>query len=602
MAQIAVLNAGGQYCHLIARKIRELGVFSEIADFNVNPSRLKNVSGIILSGGPESVYMPDSPRISEGLLSLGVPVLGICYGHQLIAHMLGGKVHSSDTKEYGIANITITKAGGIFDGLSETQTVWMSHGDSVEELPEGFEILSFSDTCRVTAMANLERKFYGLQFHPEVVHTARGTDILRNFVVNICNIKTTDWQPTNQIDAIIKNIRDKTNGRKVIFLVSGGVDSTVAFCLCIRALGKENVKGIYIDTGLMRKNETVNIVNDFKAIGTDNIVVVNASSQFIDSIGDECNPERKREIIGRMFIDVEDDILNKIESEDNNWLLGQGTIYPDTIESGCSTHAAKIKTHHNRVDKILKLISEGKVIEPLTDFYKDEVRLLAEALGLPRHMIMRDPFPGPGLAVRCICSLEEKPVYQGQELTQVLSRYKLSGFIAPAKTVGVQGDSRSYKDIAIIYGSLAVSELEGISSSIVNTTGGINRVAYVVGVRGKIEPDKLKIHKAYLRNRRVDLLREADDIVRSFVVKHKGQLPNIWQFPVVLFPLGYDGESGTETIVLRPVLSTDGMTARFAQIERALTEALAEEILTLEGISMVLYDITNKPPATIEWE
>ncbi|MBV6340006.1 glutamine-hydrolyzing GMP synthase [Candidatus Magnetobacterium casense] len=602
MSKIAILNAGGQYCHLIARKIRELGVFTEITDFNTPPDNLVDVSGIVLSGGPQSVYIPDSPRVAEGLFDLGVPILGLCYGHQLIAHLLGGKVHGSKCGEYGIADIKILNNDSLFKGLADTQTVWMSHGDSVEQLPEGFEVLASSDTCSVAAMAHPQRHIYGLQFHPEVVHTPRGQDIIRNFVFNLCKVTTTDWRPKDQIDTLIGNIRDKAKGRKVIFLVSGGVDSTVAFYLCVRALGKEHVRGIYIDTGLMRKNETLNIISDFKAIGADNIDVVDASHKFIDAIGQECNPERKREIIGRMFIEVEDDLLDKIESSDNNWILGQGTIYPDTIESGCSTNASRIKTHHNRVDKILKLISEDKVVEPLIDFYKDEVRLLAGALGLPQHMIMRDPFPGPGLAVRCICCTEDKPTYQSGELTDVLLRYGLSGFIAPAKTVGVQGDSRSYKDIAILYGDIAVSQLEGVASAIVNGISGINRVAYVVKGRSEIRPELLAIHPAYLTHGRVELLREADYIVKTFTVKYKGQLPDIWQFPVVIFPLGYDDASARETIVLRPVLSTDGMTARFAQIDRGLLQSLAGDILRLEGIAMILYDITNKPPGTIEWE
>ncbi|MBF0590764.1 MAG: glutamine-hydrolyzing GMP synthase [Nitrospirae bacterium] len=602
MNKIAILNAGGQYCHLIARKVRDLGVFTEIVDFDVAPDSLKDVRGIVLSGGPDSVYMPDSPRVSEGLFDLGIPILGLCYGHQLIAHMLGGKVHGGEVREYGVAIVKIVKSVGLFEGLGDTQTVWMSHGDSVERLPDGFELLASSDTCRVAAMMHRQRGIYGLQFHPEVAHTVCGQEIIRNFVFNICKVTTTDWQPKDQIDILMRNIRDKAKGRKVIFLVSGGVDSTVAFYLCVRALGKENVRGIYIDTGLMRKNETINIINDFKAIGVDNIDVVDASHRFIDGIGQECNPERKREIIGRMFIEAEDDLLDKIESTDNNWILGQGTIYPDTIESGCATKASKIKTHHNRVDKILNLISEDKVVEPLIDFYKDEVRLLAGSLGLPQHMVMRDPFPGPGLAVRCICSTQDRPVYRSHELTEVLSGHGIEGFIAPAKTVGVQGDSRSYKDIAILYGDIAVPVMEGVASAIVNSIGGINRVAYVVKSRGEIEPMRLRIHSAYLTTGRVALLREADDIVRTFVVRHKGQLPDIWQFPVVIFPLGYDNIAGRETIVLRPVLSTDGMTARFAQIDRGLLEMLAADILQLEGISMVLYDITNKPPATIEWE
>jgi GMP synthase (glutamine-hydrolysing) len=598
MKKIVVLNAGGQYCHLIARKIRELGVYAEIMDFNADPEYLKQASGVILSGGPDSVSSPNSPKVSEKLFDSNIPVLGICYGHQLMAKMLGGEVKPGKTGEYGIANMRIKNNNSIFNGLDKDQTVWMSHGDSVEKVPGGFEVLSSSENCEVTSMANSEKSLYGLQFHPEVAHTINGKEMLENFVFDICDIKEKAWEPKNNIDSLVNEIKSKADGRKVFFLISGGIDSTVAFILCVKALGKENVKGVYVDTGFMRKDETIGIIEDFRKLGLDNIDVIDESSRFINTLKEVYDPEKKRKIIGKHFVDIKDEEFNKLKPSDDVWVLGQGTIYPDTIESGCSTHSSKIKTHHNRVEEIVKLLHDNKVIEPLAEFYKDEVRVLAEALGLPENIVNKEPFPGPGLAVRCICSPEEKPVQESTELTNVLSKYSLNGFIAPVKTVGVQGDYRSYKDIGVIYNDVPFSELHNISSEITNNISSVNRVAYIVKTR-EPEPDKMRIHRKSIDNNRLGLLKEADYIVRKFVEENKKNLPDIWQFPIIIFPLGCNED---ESIALRPILSTDGMTAKFAEIDKSLLEHVAQEILKLEGISTVLYDITNKPPATIEWE
>jgi GMP synthase (glutamine-hydrolysing) len=598
MKKIAVLNAGGQYCHLIARKIRELGVYAEIMDFNASPKELKQTSGVILSGGPDSVYSPDSPKVSKELFDSGIPVLGICYGHQLMAKMLGGEVKPSKTREYGIANMRIEKNNSIFDGLGQNQTIWMSHGDSVEKLPDGFEVLSSSENCKITSMANSKKSLYGLQFHPEVSHTINGRDMLKNFVFSICKIKEKAWKPKNNIASLINEIKSKADGRKVFFFVSGGIDSTVAFILCVKALGKDNVKGVYVDTGFMRKDETNVTIEDFRRLGLDNIDVIDESSRFINILKDEYDPEKKREIIGKHFVNIKNEEFNKIEAGNDLWVLGQGTIYPDTIESGCSTYSSKIKTHHNRVEEIVKLLHDKKVIEPLAEFYKDEVRVLAEALGLPKNIVNKEPFPGPGLSVRCICSPEEKPVQESTELTNVLSKHGLKGFIAPVKTVGVQGDYRSYKDIAVIYNNIPFSNLVNISSEITNNISTINRVAYIVKTK-ESNPDKMMIHERSINNDRLGLLKEADYIVRNFVEENKRNLPEIWQFPIIIFPLGCNGN---ESIALRPILSTDGMTAKFAEINKTLLEQAAQRILKLNGISTVLYDITNKPPATIEWE
>lgn len=599
MSKIVILNGGGQYCHLIARRIREFGVYAEIRDFNTGKKDFDQVRGIILSGGPDSVYECDSPKVPEGLFGLGIPVLGICYGHQLMAHVLGGKVKPGKVKEYGTAKITVCKNNSLFSGIQKSQTVWMSHGDEVEKLPDGFEVLASNGTCKYTAIADLEKKLYGLQFHPEVSHTVHGKKILKNFVFNICEITDKTWRPEDKVQTLINDIKNKAQGRKIIFLVSGGVDSTVAFALSTNALGKENVKGIYVDTGMMRKNETEDVVRDFKEMGMDNVCVVNAWHEFVSPLKDEYDPEKKRAIIGKVFVDIQNQEFRKMREEDDDWILGQGTIYPDTIESGCGTNASKIKTHHNRVNEILKLIDENRIIEPLAQFYKDEVRQLALALKMPAHMVNKEPFPGPGLAVRCICSPEEKEIKPDKKLSSLLAKYDLLGFVAPIKTVGVQGDFRSYRSIAIIHGNASLSKLEDISTAIVNSIPTVNRVAYIVASKEGVDVSRIRIHRQFIDEGRLQTLKEADFIVREFVRRNKQQLPDIWQFPVILFPLGYDTD---EAIALRPVLSSDAMTAKFAKIKRNLLAELSQELLGLKNISTVLYDVTNKPPATIEWE
>ena len=598
MSKIAILNAGGQYCHLIAIRIRELGVYSEIYKFDTDPYDLKYTDGIILSGGPDSVYMPNSPKVSSGLFDIGIPILGICYGFQLMVQMQGGVVNLGKIKEFGIANIKINKKDYIFDGLNKNQTVWMSHGDTVEKLPEDFELLSLSDNNVIAAAGDLKKKIYGFQFHPEVSHTVYGKDILSNFVFKVCKIKQKDWNPKNRIKPIIETIKDKAQGKKIFFFISGGIDSTVAFTLCVKALGKENVKGIYVDTGLMRKNETESLMDDFNQLELDNIEIVEARDKFLSALKYKHDPEEKREIIGKLFVEIQEDEFMKFDLGKGNWLLGQGTIYPDTIESGCADkNVSKIKTHHNRVNEILKLINENRVIEPLTDFYKDGVRELARSLNLPDHIVMREPFPGPGLAIRCICSDQEKYIIKDDRLKLFLSNFNLNGFSVPVKTVGVQGDFRSYKNIAVIYGNAPFFKLKEISTKIVNSFDEINRVAYIVKTESPV--DKMRIYKSYISTDRLKKLKEADYIVREFIDKHKERLPEIWQFPIIIFPLGYNND---ETIVLRPILSSDGMTAKVAEIDNKLLNRLVENIISIKGVSTVLYDLTNKPPGTIEWE
>ena len=377
--QISVLDTGGQYTHLIARKVRELGVYADVRPSETPAKDLRSRRGIIISGGPASVYSPDSPTIDPGILQSGVPVLGICYGHQLLAHHLGGSVEKGDHGEYGLAHLTVTCDDALWNGVEGSQ-IWMSHRDSVSEVPAGFRVIASTETSGVAAMSHPQRKLFGLQFHPEVVHTHAGTRILENFVFEICGAHK-DWDVSQRVPAVEDGIRKIVKDRNVFFFVSGGVDSTVAYTLCLRALGPERVYGIYVDTGLMRQGETEFVRGIFEELGAENFMVDPAEKEFLAVLDGMTDPEGKRHAIGEQFVKVQRRILASQHFLDGHWILGQGTIYPDTIESGGTAKADLIKTHHNRVAGIQALIDSGRIVEPLTSFYKDEVREIGREIG-----------------------------------------------------------------------------------------------------------------------------------------------------------------------------------------------------------------------------
>ncbi len=331
--QIAVLDTGGQYTHLIARKVRELGVYAEVLASETPAAELSRFHGVIISGGPASVYEAGSPTIDPALLTSGVPVLGICYGIQLISHLLDGNVAKGDRGEYGVATLELTAADTLIEGVLNNRQVWMSHRDTVTAAPSGFHVFARTGTCAVAAMSNPEKKQYGVQFHPEVVHTPEGTKILSNFLFKICCCQK-DWNPRSRVPAIEERIREVTAGRKVFFFVSGGVDSTVAYTLCLKALGDDRVHGAYVDTGLMRDGETEFVQGIFASLGAKSFHVEDARTRFLDALAGVTEPERKRHIIGELFVEVQETILQSGHYLDVDWILGQGTIYPDTIESG----------------------------------------------------------------------------------------------------------------------------------------------------------------------------------------------------------------------------------------------------------------------------
>ncbi len=581
-AQITVLDAGGQYCHLIARKVRDLGVYAEVAASDTCASDLSGYKGIIISGGPSSVYDHGSPTLDRATLQLPTPLLGICYGQQLMAHMLGGKVRKWDQGEYGFAKLEIQTEGRLFHGLEKYQQVWMSHRDQVAEVPEGFEVLARTPTCEIAAMASLEKRQFAVQFHPEVVHTPNGLQILSNFVFDICGCEK-DWNPSGQIDRIAGEIRESARGRKIFFFVSGGVDSTVAYTLCLRAVGADNVHGTYVDTGLMRLGETDFVRENFAALGATAFQVEDASEHFLGALQHSFEPEEKRHIIGEAFVDVQQRILDSGKFQEGEWVLGQGTIYPDTIESGGTAKADLIKTHHNRVAGIQKLIEEGKLVEPLAQFYKDEVRAVGRELGLSPKLLDRHPFPGPGLAIRCLCSNESAAPERSS-----------GGWILPVRSVGVQGDSRTYR-AALALRDFPATEEE--TARLVNSSEGVNRVVVQLWSDGPIA--SLRSLPSRLTRERLERLRTADHIVRR--ISHaSGFDSKVWQFPVVLVPLGTS--KSPDSVILRPIDSVDGMTASAVRMPPELIQEMVKELRTVEGIAGIFCDLTNKPPGTIEWE
>ncbi len=595
--KIAVLDFGGQYAHLIANRIRRIGVYSEILSPDVSIKKLSGFKGIIFSGGPHSVYDKGAPGFNRKILDTNKPILGICYGHQLICHALGGKVEPGEVREFGKADLVFTTKSLINQGINRESGVWMSHGDTVRRLPSGFHAIGSTDDCEFAAVEHPVKRIYGFQFHPEVTHTAEGMIMLANFI-STCGCEK-QWNMKNYYMSINEEINKKTKGRNVFLLVSGGVDSVVAFSLLNKVLGEKRVLGLHIDNGLMRKNETSAVGKYLKANHFRNLRIVNATKTFLSNLKGIVEPEQKRRIIGDTFISVQKQALARLKLNPLKWMLGQGTIYPDTIESGGTRHAAIIKTHHNRVPIIEKMIKEGRVIEPLSELYKDEVRELGRELGLLPELIGRHPFPGPGLGVRILCGKGEESRLSSEDLHRVRALAKDEGFEAqelPIKSVGVQGDFRTYAQPLVIEGPEEWDRISSVSTDITNSVRSINRVVFLLGRKSVKEP---QLFSATITRGRIKMLQEADDLTTGFL-RAQGLYDKIWQMPVVLIPVGVG--KNKESIVLRPVSSSEAMTADFFRIPFGKLKVLIKQILKIPGISAVYYDVTNKPPATIEWE
>ncbi|WP_396653114.1 glutamine-hydrolyzing GMP synthase [Metabacillus arenae] len=505
---ILVLDFGSQYNQLITRRIREFGVYSELHPHTITAEEIKeiNPSGIILSGGPNSVYGDHAFRCDERIFDLGIPVLGICYGMQLMTHYLGGKVEPASNREYGKATINVEGTPSMFTGLPSEQVVWMSHGDLVVEIPEGFNIDATSPACPNAAIGNEERKLYGVQFHPEVRHSEFGNDLLKNFVFNICGCSD-EWSMENFIELEMNKIRETVGDKNVLCALSGGVDSSVVAVLIHKAIG-DQLTCIFVDHGLLRKDEAEGVMKTFSEGFNMNVIKVDAKDRFMDKLKGVSDPEQKRKIIGNEFIYVFDDEAAKLKGID---YLAQGTLYTDIIESGTAT-AQTIKSHHNVGG--LPEDMQFQLIEPLNTLFKDEVRALGTELGIPDEIVWRQPFPGPGLGIR---------------------------------------------------------------------------------VLGEISEEKLEI------------VRESDAILREEVKKADLER-EIWQYFTVLPDIrsvGVMGDARTYdyTIGIRAVTSIDGMTSDWARISWDVLEIISTRIVNeVKHVNRVVYDITSKPPATIEWE
>ena len=512
-SSIVILDFGSQYTQLIARRIREQSVFSVVLPCTapIEAIKAQKPIGIILSGGPCSVYDADAPPSDPRVLALGLPVLGICYGLQYITHHLGGKVRSADKREYGQADVTLIDDTPLFDGLTPTQTVWMSHGDEALELPEGFHLTAKTANA-VAGIANPEKRIWAVQFHPEVHHTRQGTALLRNFLFKICNA-TPDWTAEHFIQSTITAIREKVGGGQVICGLSGGVDSAVAAVLVHRAVG-DQLTCIFVNNGVLRKNEFFKVQESMRDKLGLKVVAVDASGRFLGKLVGVSDPETKRKIIGNEFIEVFDDEAKRIAEQSGgvDWLV-QGTLYPDVIESSSVKGPSQtIKSHHNvgGLPETMKL----KLIEPLRDLFKDEVRRIGRDLKMPEEILQRQPFPGPGLAVRIL---------------------------------------------------------------------------------GEVTPE------------RVALLQEADEIVVT-EIRAAGLYQQIWQSFAVLLPVKSVGVMGDQrtyayTCAIRAVHSEDGMTADWVPLPYEVLKTISSRIVNeVRGINRVVYDITSKPPGTIEWE
>jgi GMP synthase (glutamine-hydrolysing) len=601
---IAVVDFGGQYAHLIATRVRRLGVRAEIRQPEDPVDAFRPYRGIILSGSPSLSSHGEDSAYTKAIYDLDVPILGFCFGHQEIAKHYGGEVVHGG-REWGRAVLELTGEHPLFKGLGPAEPVWMSHYDSVAALGPGFRELGYTTSAdgspdhRYAAIGSDQHRRYGFQFHPEVDGTERGDAMIANFAFEICRCEPS-WSLGAFLEHEEERIRSQVGDGSVFLLASGGVDSTVAAVILGKALGPERVRLLHIDNGLMRADESRRVVETFHELGLgESLHFVDASDDFLGALEGLLDPERKRRAIGDTFIDVFQREARRLGLEGH--FLGQGTIYPDTIETGGTKRADTIKTHHNRVPVIEDMLARGRVVEPLADLYKVEVRELGERLGVPHDLLWRHPFPGPGLGVRLLCS-DGAPDTAGLEgaepvLARLAERFGLEALALPIRSVGVKADLRAYEHPVLLSGRAPWETLLGAASAITAGVPGINRCIWNLAPGS---PAVASPVAATVTRERLALLREADRIVMDALRRHD-LYDRIWQCPTVLVPLRL-GERAGETVVVRPVTSKRAMSASPVDLPPALLDELRERILSLEGVSGLALDVTSKPPGTIEWE
>jgi len=602
--RIAVVDFGGQYAHLIATKVRRLQVLAEILQPEDTTEEFARYKGIILSGSPSLSSFGEDSAYNKQIYDLDTPILGLCFGHQEIAKHYGGKVIHGG-REWGPADMRIVRPHPIFKGLGPVERVWMSHFDSVVEVGPGFEELGCTAMGEEGAVHNFaaigsdNHRRYGFQFHAEVDDTVHGDRMLANFVFDICGCRPS-WTMERYLEEQVERIRQQVKNDSVFLLASGGVDSTVAAKVFAMAIGPERLRLLHVDNGLMRKDESRGVVSALETLGLGRSVhFVDASERFLAALAGKVEPEEKRKAIGDTFIEVFEAEAKRLGVESH--LLGQGTIYPDTIETGGTRRADVIKTHHNRVPIVERMLAEGKVVEPLADLYKVEVRELGERLGIPHMFVWRHPFPGPGLGVRLLCSngVEDREGFGAiaPKASEIARRYGLAAVPLPIRSVGVKADLRSYEHPVMVSGAIAWDRLLETAATLFKEVPGVNRCVWNLGPAA---PRRFRPVAASMTRERLDLLREADHAVTEALERHR-YYDKVWQCPTVLVPIEIDGR-GRELVIVRPVRSERGMTASPAELPGPLLDDLRKRILLLPDVSGLCVDVTTKPPGTIEWE